>query len=68
MSAESELLALKQACKEGESPEEHDKHAVALAAAYAAFADAVPQASNPAPQGETTGIDAAVVVTSADPE
>jgi len=67
MTNEQETLdALKAQCLEGESDDEHAAHGEALGAAYAAFAGR--QVSNPATPGATTQIDAAVVVTSEDPE
>jgi hypothetical protein len=58
---ETELIAAKKLCREGETDDEHAKHADRLRAAYAAFAE--PQESNPALPGETA-IDAHVTVVS----
>jgi hypothetical protein len=65
MSAEDVLIAAKAECLEGESLEEHEAHREKLAAAYADFAAQSAEESNPAPPGEVTQIDAAIVAQSA---
>ena len=65
MSAQKDLDAAKKLCKEGESEQQHAKHADQLAAAYERFQRASGEVSpsNPAHEG-VNGTTASIVVVS----